>query len=216
MRVVSCSKCGIAYQLGGDPDEIKHLISTLPENLPCTTPLCEGRMVFHKRVPPWSHVVSIPMSTFYRAAQGFGGARGDPAVFDRAATLLKSKRIVEVHGRSAGHPERAILKTLVLEDGTRLHLDSSNLGACLYYIEEATPTCVEVFENELSAISEQEHSEECLEDREEAGRIDPVTECLKRLEPIDVPSVDSEDGLREPSLSDLPGAGEVPPPSWRK
>jgi len=40
----------------------------------------------------------------------------------------------------------------VLEDGTRLHFETSSKGACIYYIEERGPTCLEVVEDDRPQI----------------------------------------------------------------
>lgn len=168
-RVVYCTVCQHVYHIGGDAREIKSLLALLGETYPCITPLCNGRLMTQRasQIIPKVYVSEeIPIKSFYRAVHGFGKAKGAPASLERARELLTTTRIVQVIGESAGQPERMILRELILEDGTRMHFDTSSLGACLYYIEEPGPSCLEVIENELGTAT----AESSDTDREEVGR----------------------------------------------
>ena len=93
MRVVYCTVCHVAYQIGGDFDEIKNLIGG-KDNFPCITPLCQGRMKSWTSLgtlPSNCKVVEIPVRNFFRAIHGFGMSDGAAASFERARELLSTK-----------------------------------------------------------------------------------------------------------------------------
>ncbi len=170
MRFFCCDICQHVWQLGGDIQEIHHLLTSLDlekGSYKCITPHCNGRLTLVHGVPHGFTSKEIPIRAFYRAIHGFGSGEGKEASVERFTELLRTKKIVEVQAIPVGQPERVILRQLVLEDGTRLHFDSSSRGACCYYIEEHGPSCVEVVENELSADTTAEVGES---DREETRR----------------------------------------------
>ena len=169
MRFFCCTECQTCWQLGGDFKEIQHIINSLDfekGTYPCITPLCNGRLMKVHGTPPRFQPKEIPVRAFYRAIHGFGAGAGKEASIERFIELLRTKKIVEVQASPVGQPERVILNQLVLEDGTRLHFDSSTRGACCYYIEERGQSCVEVFD-ELSTDATAESSKQ---DRKEVGR----------------------------------------------
>ena len=169
MRFVACTSCKTLLQIGGDVLDIEALLHS-ETNFPCVTPLCRGRMVTPDSLSQdWSgyHRSEMPIQSFFRAINGLGSGVGAPASLKRAKGLLLSKRIVDVVGEPSGQPERMILRQLVLEDGTRLHFDTSAKGACLYYIEERGPSCMEVVDHEFSLSP---NPEGACPPREEAGR----------------------------------------------
>ena len=172
MRILICHICRCAYQVGGDVEEIKRLLD-LPEwqaSIPCITPLCQGRMVKVPNTPMGYLPTEIPVHNFYRAALGFGTGSGAPASLEKVREALTSQRVVEVQADAAGQPERTIIRQLVLEDGTRLHFDASSKGACVYYIESRSHSCVEVFDNEQPFLRSGADLESSDSDREEARR----------------------------------------------
>lgn len=169
MRVAHCTACNLAYHLGGSQEEIVQLRLHSKDSYECITPLCNGRMVWTSSLPEGCLVQDIPVSAFFRATMGFGWAKGAVASLERAKELLTTEKIVEVVGESTGRPERVILRKLVLENGTQLHFDSSSKGACLYYIEEKGPTCVEVLDAGDTRRND-ELVEGVVEDREETRR----------------------------------------------
>lgn len=167
MRFVACHTCKCAVQVGGDLEEIQHLLGSM-ESFPCITPLCRGRMVTipPARIPRSYSLQEVPIRGFFRAINGFGPGVGDPASLKRFRELMLSQRVVDVVAEPIGQPERVIVRELVLESGIRLHFETSAKGACVYYIEEPGPSCVEVVEHELAAAA----SEGADSNREEVGR----------------------------------------------
>lgn len=207
MRFVMCTACKTLLQIGGDVLDIEALLHT-ENNFPCVTPLCQGRMVTPGSLSrDWSdyHRYEMPVQSFFRAINGFGSGVGAPASLKRAQELLLSKRIVEVIGEPSGQPERVILRQLVLEDGTRLHFDTSAKGACLYYIEERGPSCMEVVDHELSLSPNPEGARPA---GEEAGRA-PGRESVSHEQgsSADHPG---PAGQYQPGLPAVPKAGDVP------
>ena len=219
MKIVYCSACKNAYQVGGEAEEVKSLLGST-ENFPCITPLCSGRLnIWHPRdgLPPDHKVHEVPVRSFFRAIHGFGLSKGAPASFERAQELLLKKRIVQVKGEPVGQPERVILRELVLEDGTRLHFEASSRGACLYFIEEVGPSCVEVFD-ETTSDDGQGSGAGTAKNREEGGRaLEALTDARissgsggvsndaapERPEPRSVSAVPEASGLHtgEPGIS---------------
>lgn len=181
MRSFCCITCRHVWQLGGDIQEIHHLLNSLDiekGSYKCITPHCNGRLALvHGGTPHGYTPKEIPIRAFYRAIHGFGSGEGKEASVERFTELLRTKRIVEVQAIPVGQPERVILRQLVLDDGTRLHFDSSSRGACCYYIEEHGPSCLEVVEDELSVDATNEVSNP---DRKEVGR-DPQTESTDNV-----------------------------------
>jgi hypothetical protein len=184
MRTLGCNACSTIYQIGGDLQEVKYLLGTMlpdSETFPCITPLCSGRLVpasvWHSEQP----VIEVPIQSFYRAINGFGVGKGSAASLKEAVRLLTTKKIVSVVGESAGQPERVILRQLVLEDGTKLHFDTSSLGACLYYIETKGPSCVEELENDTSNNAASSLGRRPATDREEVGRGDKAFDCGEEI-----------------------------------
>lgn len=171
MRFVVCKACSKGYCVCGNRDEVSALLSA-PEwrgGFPCITPLCAGRMQATALPQGLCSYEEVPLSAFYRAINGFGGASGAPASLRKVKQALTTKQVVAVVGEATGNPERSIIRQLVLSDGTRLHFDASSKGACLYYMEEPGPSCLEVVENELRSERGAEGSDT---DREETGRGD--------------------------------------------
>lgn len=186
-KFFACHQCRNAWQVGGDPREVAHVLSMV-ESPPCITPLCRGRMEQVPVAPFGFRPHEIPVENFFRAVNGFGSPEGNAATVKEFTKLIKTRKVVEVKAEASGQPERVILRRLVLDDGTRLHFGVSTKGACCYYIERPGPSCVEVVENAL-------HSEtvagSSAEDREEAGR---AVEALTEL----------TDGAREAAASTSP------------
>lgn len=154
-----CNSCGKGYNVCGDPQEVSHLLFDSRKGYSCITPMCHGRLA---GTVPQSHSVrfkEVHVSAFYRAVKGFGASA--TASLAKATRALLEKRVVAVEGEPIGTPERAIIRCLVLEDGTRLHFDTSSRGACLYHIEEPgnEPTDADI--------------EDAGEGGEEAGRSAP-------------------------------------------
>lgn len=151
-KIWGCPTCLHGWQVAGDLDEVQGLARIIQgeaENFPCITPLCSGRM-FEMSYPLQGFIVTeVPVRVFYRAIHGFGNGEGDSAQLNDFVELLKSKKIVEINASRVGQPERVILQQLILDDGTRLHFDSSARGACCYYIERPGKSCVEVVEDEF-------------------------------------------------------------------
>jgi hypothetical protein len=163
------------------------------------------------KIAPGYTVHEIPVRGFFRSINGFGPGTGDPASLKRLKELLLSQRVVDLVAEPVGQPERVILKELILESGTRLHFETSARGACVYYIEEPGPSCVEVVEHELANAT----AESSNPNREEAGR-------APQAEPVDGESTEGvaddhraaelPDSERVSAVSEASGvpAGSVP------
>lgn len=195
MRLVICDICKRVIQIGGDHEEITYLLGN-QDSYPCVTPLCRGRMTRTQpyAVPSGYRVSTLPINAFFRAIHGFGPGKGDPASLKRLRELMLSEKIVDLVAEPIGQPERVILRTIVLKNGTRIHLETSAKGACVYYIEEPSPSCLEVVENDISADTDLEG---CDPDREKTRR---------------ATQAESEDSLRQASNSvvgDSAGAAEL-------
>lgn len=170
--IFCCPTCRHAWQILGAIEERENIAVLLADagvdHASCITPLCQGRLVRVDGVPAGFHIHELPIRSFYRAIHGFGTGEGDPALASEFARLLKTKKIVDMQITAVGQPERVLVHQIVLEDGTRMHFDSSSRGACCYYIERPGKSCLEVVEdgsNDSEApvpIPEQ--------DREETGR----------------------------------------------
>lgn len=202
MRFFCCIRCKTCWQIGGDFSEIQHIINMLDfekGSYPCITPHCSGVLQKVNGTPEGFQAKEIPVRAFYRAVHGFGSGDGASASVERFSELLQTKRIVQVNATPVGQPERVILNQLVLDDGTRLHFDSSSRGACCYYIEEPGPSCMEVVDNELSTDTTVEGSNS---DREEVGR---TPQTINE-------SSNSSGGFNDPSSapSEQPSAGGMP------
>lgn len=164
--VFRCAICNNAYVVSGLKEETTRLLEC-KEEFSCITPFCSGLL---KRVN-WplvgDKVTTLPLNQFFRAVNGFGLAKGDPASASKVRDLLVTKRISSVVVEPVGDPERTIIKYVVLEDGTRLHFTASSKGACVYYVEEQGPTCTEVFDARNAVERGPESS---FENRKEVGR----------------------------------------------
>ena len=148
--IYCCQTCQNAWQILGTVEERVNIAALLAEidNVGCITPLCSGRLVRSSGIPAGFHIIELPIRSFYRAIHGFGTGEGDPAASSEFARLLKTKKIVDLNITAVGQPERVIVHQIILEDGTRMHFDSSSRGACCYYIERPGKSCLEVVEDE--------------------------------------------------------------------
>jgi len=208
VRFVVCHTCKHVVQVGGDPEEVATLLGS-KDSYPCITPLCRGRMqgIAMTKAPQGYVVEEVPVRGFFRAIHGFGPGTGDPASLKRLKELLLTQRVVDLSAESVGQPERVILRELVLENGTRLHFETSARGACVYYIEEPGPSCMEVVENELAAAAA---SESCNTNREEVGRA-PQAESLGSESPQRNPNQSRASELSESEcVSSVSETGGVP------
>ena len=173
IKIYSCTVCRKSWQIVGPPDEVAEMSALLPNSsgdAKCITPLCGGRLQITAGAPSGFQVTELPIRAFYRAINGFGDGENPPADLDVFKRLLRTRRIVDFQAERVGQPERIILRQLILEDGTRMHFDSSARGACCFYIERPS-SCVEVVENEFNT----DNSDEAIvsvshQDREEVGR----------------------------------------------
>jgi len=172
-EIFYCLTCRHGWQLLGEPEEVTSIVGLVEDGCPCITPLCSGRLCRSTMIPHGFDIQELPARSFYRAIHGFGTGEGDPAAANEFARLLKTKKIVDMTITAIGQPERVVVHQLVLEDGTRMHFDSSSRGACCYYIERPG-TCVEVVEDELATVEASVSS--AGSDREEAGRGDAGAE----------------------------------------
>lgn len=139
MMFVRCQKCLAAFSVIGDTQELSILEDDQWKvNFPCVAPLCSGR-ANRIDIREAEGAQPIPAAAFYRAIQGNGWSkRGGPAEPARVLELLRNKRVVAATAFPVGDPVRTILRSLTLEDGTVLHFESSNQGACVFYVEELT------------------------------------------------------------------------------
>lgn len=165
---VACISCRVALQVSGDPEEIKSLLGDKTSSYPCAMPLCDGRMtqVPMNRIPGIFARRDMPVRGFFRAVNGFGSGEGPDASLENVAELMKTKVVADVIGETVGQPPRSIIKQIVYEDGTRLHLETSALGACAYFIEEAGNSCLET----VDAAPANRTAEVPESDREETRR----------------------------------------------
>lgn len=207
MRFVACGQCSHGYQIGGDAQEVDQLLKSWSD-FPCIQPMCLGRM---KRIRPVDaqslKMEELPLNSFFRAVNGFGLSKGAPASAKRFHDLLTTQRVVGMKIEPVGQPERVIVRHLILEDGTRLHFEHSARGACCYFIEEPTPSCVETFDAEHSNDTE-DFGSVSSEDREESGR---AAEALSNAEAWGVstePSPAAERPDTEP-VPDVPATSAV-------
>lgn len=203
MRIVSCHTCQKSYQIGGNIEEVTALLGPAGLMYQCITPLCGGRMEMHKAASSVYPMIEVPVREFYRAIHGFGW-NGNPASAQKFREVLLNKKIVDMTVEPVGQPERVIVRQLVLEDGTRMHFESSGRGACCYYIEEpGGPTCTEVVENELRNSRDTQAADgSSSQNREEGGRGAQVAD-----------ETATSYGLRRyPGASTTPGPHELPNP----
>ena len=185
-RVYFCQQCRHAWQLLGEREEVASMMKLMDSEaltFPCITPLCESRLSQLTFVPPHTTLIELPVRAFYRAIHGFGTGEGDPASLKEFVDLITGGTIVTVKAIPIGQPERVILHQLVLEDGTRLHFDSSARGACCFYIEKPSKSCVEVVEDELHSDLDAASVQSLDPHREEAGRGDARAEGIAEPEP---------------------------------
>jgi hypothetical protein len=135
-----CSLCESVIHVFGREDQVTSLFEWHPgwnSSFPCVRPLCGGRA---KRIQPCEAEVgyeSVPAAAYYRAIHGFGSLNGKMAEAAEVVELLLKHRIVDVNAYPVGQPERTIVRCLTLEDGTRLHLEGSSRGACVFYVEKS-------------------------------------------------------------------------------
>ena len=137
MMFVRCQKCSEAFSIIGDQQELLVLNEDKWRvNFPCVIPLCGGR-ADRIDILEAGGARPIPLAAFYRAVQGNGwvGEHG-PAEPPRLMELLQRKRIVDMAAFPIGDPVRTIIRSLTLEDGTIIHFESSNQGACVFFVEE--------------------------------------------------------------------------------
>jgi hypothetical protein len=78
-------------------------------------------------------VVPVSRTTFYQMVAGLDV---EPVTAARIVKAASGKRIAEFVLQPDGSDKRVIVDTIVLEDGTRIHLAPSVKGACIYRIEE--------------------------------------------------------------------------------
>jgi hypothetical protein len=171
----------------GEERELSSIISLLEfevgsSRLQCLRDLCSGELIETSLAVPGALTETIPVRAFYRAMQGFGVGEGDPASVQEFVDLMKNGKIFSVDAVPVGQPERVILRQLVMEDGTRLHFDSSARGACCFYIERPSKSCVEVVEDELGVDALHEGCSEDFDPHgKEAGRSPPAAEGVNEV-----------------------------------
>lgn len=209
-----CSQCNHGWQLLGDHEEVSamvKLVNVEAKSFPCITPLCEGRIFQTSGVPLGTIVTELPVRSFYRAIHGFGTGEGDPASLKEFVDLLTNGNIVTVKATPIGQPERVILHQIVFEDGTRLHFDSSARGACCFYIEKSSKSCVEVVEDELHCDLDEALVQSSDSHREETGRDNARAEGLAESKSDSRPVFDATvECTRAEPVRAMPNDPDVP------
>lgn len=203
MRFYACGQCRHVYQVAGSLEELKSLLDTQESATPsCITNFCQGTMKRVKSSLPGFKQEEVPLNSFFRAINGFGLSKGDPASAARFVEIIKTKKIVNALVEPVGQPERVIVKQLICEDGTRLHFDTSARGACCYFIEEPGPSCLEVFDAQYSGDAE-----------DPGGRSSKGGEEAGRAPEADSETSDARSGGESPSTTpadEQSGADTVP------
>lgn len=215
MRFYACAQCRHVYQVAGKLEEIRSLINDVTEFF-CITNLCQGMMRQVSAPLPGFKAVEVPLPSFFRAINGFGLAKGDPASAKRFVEVITSKRIVSAVVEPVGQPERVIVRQLICEDGTRLHFDTSARGACCYFIEEPGPSCVEAFNDQLAQDAEAA-ARAGNPTREEAGRTPASGDIASQQGSSPKPSADAATSEQPradslPSVPEASGLHEAPAP----
>jgi hypothetical protein len=154
-----------------------------------------------QKLPLGYAVRNMPARSFYRAIHGFGPApeQVDPASLKRLKEILFNQKVVDLRAEEIGQPNRVILRELVMDSGTRIHFETSAKGACVYYIEEPGPSCLEVVDRELA--------------ESHPGSVDSSGEEAGRTSQNDLGEFESSPprNVGEAGASELPDTGGVPP-----
>lgn len=198
--IFRCSVCEVAYHVIGPIEQLNALVTQ--SGYPCFVSSCPGYL--QRQTSGLRRAIAIDVSAFFRAVNGFGFAAGSPASLESVEKLLLEKRVIQVFARDVGDPERTIIDRLVLDGGIKLHFAASAKGACIYYVEERGPSCVEVFDAQHTDVS-QGTDKSVTENREEAGR--DTTDGACKGPRVPGPTT----ALFETGVPPVPKACRVPP-----
>lgn len=132
-----CSSCWTAYHIIGKPDLVRSLLPfTKGQRVKCITEGCKGQA---KIDGPGTNDAfthrEIPVMVYYQAMKGLVNVKGVAAPPELVRRLMVGATIADVSLLEIGDPARSIVRTIELDTGVKLHLESSGAGACIYFLE---------------------------------------------------------------------------------
>lgn len=150
MILLSCPICMLALRTSGDFDEVNCLVGAqsewYPNRYPCARSECEGKMLFSEAVDSRAYglleVHDLSPTECFQALLGMGLPE-ERAVTAEVLSELVGKRIIKIDIQPVLGDRRPVLKSLFLEDGTRIYLGASPQGAMAYRVASRRSTTEE-------------------------------------------------------------------------
>ena len=141
MILIVCPRCACALRVIGDAEEAHQLVGQgsefWPDDFTCFRCGGEAKGFLEPEISLKAdiEIVEVTPQEALSALHGFGAPPELEFNKQSLSELLKEKRVKRVSAKDVpGAVGRCIVDFLELEDGTRVHLTSSNLGAVVYKI----------------------------------------------------------------------------------
>jgi hypothetical protein len=135
--IVHCQGCGALYRCFGDTGLVGEGSSWWPTDYVC--PMCQGNAVgMHEedlpRAMQTALIKDLLPEELFAALHGMGMPEDRHATADSVKDMLLTKKITSVLLTDVKNTERCVIDKVVFEDGTKLYLGASTLGAVVYRV----------------------------------------------------------------------------------
>lgn len=142
MITLACLECHLALRTCGEPVEVDFLVGMksewYPDRYPCPRSECKGLMtltdVMDPQVLPLLEIHDVSPQECFQALKGMGLPKERECGVLETIEAIKDKRVVGMDLYRLANDKRAVLTSILMEDGTRIYLGSSPQGALVYRI----------------------------------------------------------------------------------
>lgn len=142
MITLACLRCRLALRLSGDHQEMDFLVGMrsewYPDRYPCPTSGCGSTMtltdVIDDKDLELLKIHDLNPQEAFQALHGMGLPKERECSADSVLTTIVGRTIRSVDIQDLTGANRAIVHSITLDDGMRIYLASSPLGAVVYRV----------------------------------------------------------------------------------
>jgi hypothetical protein len=157
MITLACLECRLALRTSSEKhDEVNFLIGMYsewyPDRYPCPRSECKGKMTLTDAIAAdeleYLEMHDVTPQEAFQALQGMG-LPSEKACTVEGVRAAFAQRVIELDVAPVPGTQRVLLRSLKVEDGTRLFVASSPFGAVVYRIAPPRSVTREVLSENL-------------------------------------------------------------------
>lgn len=157
MITLACLTCHLALRTSGDFNEVEHLIGSkcdwYPNRYPCPRSGCNGRMTLSDVIESKSlsllEVHELSPQECFQALNGLGLPKERSCTEADVFRAMVNQKVLSIDMRSVSNTARAVIHSILLENGNRIYFGSSPQGAMVYRIAPPRSVVQELFDEHL-------------------------------------------------------------------